>query len=141
MIRVSTVRQIGLTPVSDELYNYAKAIQETGGEIISITETKVIKTPDHTDQAFVIVWDDGTKNNKGRQMILAHLVEKTVSYKPVAHELKDMLRIIQCDWGCKVLNVIETKGYGEPDQAFIILYEDSLDEEEEVSECSEEKQV
>lgn len=59
-------------------------------------------------------------------MIETYIIEQTVSYRPVAHELEDKLKLIQETWGYKVINVFETRLNERPlgtNQGFIILYE------------------
>jgi hypothetical protein len=63
-------------------------------------------------------------------MIKTIVAEQILSYEPVAHVLEQRLDIIQKQWHCKVINVIETKVCACPgcsDQAFIILYDDGED--------------
>lgn len=59
-------------------------------------------------------------------MIETYIVEQTTSYRPVANELQDKLKLIQETWGYKVINVFETTLNERPcgtNQGFIILYE------------------
>lgn len=59
-------------------------------------------------------------------MIETYIVEQITSYRPVATELQDKLKLIQETWGYKVVNIFETtlneRPYG-TNQGFIILYE------------------
>ena len=60
--------------------------------------------------------------------IMSYTVQQVSRYTPVADELKSMLKIIQNDWGCKVISVYETTVNKTPDcnnQAFIIIYDDT----------------
>lgn len=65
-------------------------------------------------------------------MIRTIVAEQIVRYEPVGDVLKQKLDMVQNQWHCKVINVIETKVCAIPgctDQAFIILYDDGEDQE------------
>lgn len=62
-------------------------------------------------------------------MIRSYTVRQTVSYIPVADELKKQLDSIQCELGYKVISVIETK-IGASEQGFIILYDTKESEDD-----------
>ena len=60
--------------------------------------------------------------------VMSYTVQQVSRYIPVADELETMLKIIQNDWGCKVISVSETTVNKTPDcssQAFIIIYDDT----------------
>ena len=61
--------------------------------------------------------------------IRAERVQQMVDFRPVADELVDWLHIIQDEWNCKVISVVETK-FNNPNnkQGFIILYDDATKE-------------
>lgn len=67
-------------------------------------------------------------------MIYSKLVRQEASYETVANNLEKWLKIIQEHWGCKVLQVIETKVSTsmtcKSDQGFIILFDDDEMEKE-----------
>ena len=60
MICTKTVKQINsYTPVADELQSWLEIIQgKWNCKIISVFETKVNKSPNCSDQAFIILYDD-----------------------------------------------------------------------------------
>lgn len=62
-------------------------------------------------------------------MIRSYTVRQTVSYIPVADELKKQLDSIQCELGYKVISVTETK-IGTNEQGFIILYDTKESEDD-----------
>lgn len=65
-------------------------------------------------------------------MIRMIVAEQIVRYESVAHVLEQKLDLVQKQWHCKVINVIETKVCavtGCTNQAFIILYDDGEDPE------------
>ena len=60
--------------------------------------------------------------------VMSYTVQQVSRYTPVADELETMLKIIQNDWGCKVISVCETTVNKTPDcssQAFIIIYDNT----------------
>ncbi len=62
MIRSRTVHQItSYTPVANELTKVLEVLQEHGVKVLNIYETKVNKVPGLSDQAFIIIYDDGEK--------------------------------------------------------------------------------
>ena len=62
-----TVQQVSrYTPVADELNTMLKIIQtEWCYKVLSVHETTVNKTPDCSNQAFIIIYDDSAEPIKG----------------------------------------------------------------------------
>ena len=65
MIETRIISQIvSYIPVAKELENALISIQSRGYKVLSVTETKVNKTPGHTDQAFIILYETGEENER-----------------------------------------------------------------------------
>lgn len=62
MIRCCTVDELGTSDkVGKVLEKSLDELNDAGCKIINVFETRVAKVPNHSDQAFIIIYDDGIR--------------------------------------------------------------------------------